>query len=70
MVKVANYLAHDTMTDEQVVPKHKRTIAWIKANWREPLAGTVEDVDATLIDRDGYYRPSATNDADTKLKKQ
>lgn len=69
MVKVANYLGHDIMTDEQIVPKEKRTVAWIKANWREPLAGTIEDVDARFIDSDGFYHPLAGSGADTKRTK-
>ena len=68
MVKVANYLGHDMKTDQQVVPRQKRTVAWIKANWREPLAGTVEDVDATLVDRDGFYHPVAKKSADGERK--
>ena len=66
MVKVANYLGHDVMTDQQVVAKLKRTVQWIEANWREPLAGTIEDVDARLVDKDGFYRPPTGRVAVTK----
>jgi hypothetical protein len=66
MVKVANYLGHDVMTDKQVVPKQKRTVAWIKANWREPLAGTIEDVDPRLVDADGFYHPTTQKSDEAK----